>query len=476
VSPDDAPEGPASVPTGDKPPGEADPYGWVERVVWTEPMLERLRTGAGKDEVWYSLHDKIFREEVLRAGYARVARNGGAAGVDGMTVERFGARLDEEIARLIAAWRAGTYRPQAVRRTWIAKPGSDEKRPLGIPTVRDRVVQAALVMALEPIFERTFHPCSHGFRPGRSAKGALAAVMGHLNAGRCHVVDADLKSYFDSIPHERLLRAVRRRVADGRVLELIGAFLKAGVLDGVDLSEPESGTPQGGVISPLLANIYLNDLDHTLAEAGLVMERYADDFVVLCATPEEAQAALDRVQAWTAAAGLTLHPQKTRIVDMTQDQAAFDFLGFRFQRHHGSDGTSRILRLVRPKSRKRISDAIRERTPRCLGIGLAATITALNSVLRGWSAYFRSAHRGVHHELDGFVRRRLRSMLCKANGIHSWGNGDANRRWPNAYFSGLGLFALKAAHLAHVQPHRGNSDWRAVCGKTARTVRREGRP
>jgi len=439
-------------------------------------MLERLRGGVGKDEVWYSLHDKIFREEVLRAGYARVARNGGAAGVDGVTVERFGARLDEEIGRLIAAWRAGTYRPQAVRRAWIAKPGSDERRPLGIPTVRDRVVQAALVMALEPIFERTFHPCSHGFRPGRGAQGALQAVVGHLNAGRCHVVDADLKSYFDSIPHERLLRAVRRRVADGRVLELIGAFLTAGVLDGDDLSEPESGSPQGGVISPLLANIYLNDLDHTLGEAGLVMERYADDFVVLCATPEDAQAALARVQSWTAAAGLTLHPQKTRIVDMTQHRASFDFLGYRLQRQRDGDDRGRILRLVRPKSLERIHDAIRERTPRCLGIGLTATITAVNSVLRGWSAYFRSAHRTMHHELDGFVRRRLRSMLCKANGIHSWGNGDAHRRWPNASFDGMGLFALEAAHLAHIQPHRGNSDRRAVCGKSARTVRREGRP
>lgn len=476
MSPDDAPEGPVAVPAGDRPPGEADPYGWVERVVWTEPMLERLRSGVGKNEVWYSLHDKVFAERTLRAAYARVARNGGAAGVDGMTVEGFGAHLDEEIARLIAAWRAETYRPQAVRRTWIPKPGSDERRPLGIPTVRDRVVQAALVLVLEPIFERTFHPRSHGFRPGRSAQGALQAVMGHLHAGRCQVVDADLKAYFDSIPHERLLRAVRHRVADKRMLALIGAFLKAGVLDGVDLSEPESGTPQGGVISPLLANIYLNDLDHTMAAAGLVMERYADDFVVLCATPEEAQQALARVQAWTAQAGLTLHPQKTRIVDMMHASACFDFLGYRFQRHTGTDGGSRILRLVRPKSLERVRDAIRERTPRHMAHSLTDTIADLNRVLRGWFGYFRSAHRSLHHELDSFVRRRLRSQLCVANGVHCWGRGSAHQRWPNAFFATGGLFSLEAAHLAHVQPHRGTSDRRAVCGKTARTVRREGRP
>jgi RNA-directed DNA polymerase len=439
-------------------------------------MLERLRNGVGKNEVWYSLHDKVFTEKTLRAAYGRVARNGGAAGVDGMTVERFGAHLEEEIARLIAAWRAETYRPQAVRRAWIPKPGSDERRPLGIPTVRDRVVQAALVMVLEPIFERTFHPRSHGFRSGCSAQGALQAVMGHLHAGRCHVVDADLKAYFDSIPHERLLRAVRRRVADRRMLALIGAFLKAGVLDGTDLSEPESGSPQGGVISPLLANIFLNDLDHAMAEAGLMMERYADDVVVLCATPEEAQQALARVQAWTAQAGLTLHPEKTRIVDLTQHGASFDFLGYRIQRHRGGDGVAKYLRLVRPKSLDRIRDTIREQTPRCMGESLAATIASLNRILRGWSAYFRSAHRTIHHELDGLVRRRLRSMLCKANGIHSWGNGSAHQRWPNAVFDGVGLFALEVAHLAHIQAHRGHSDRRAVCGKSARTVRREGRP
>jgi RNA-directed DNA polymerase len=257
--------------------GEADPYGWVERAVWTERMLDALRRGGPEGGRWYWLHDKVFAEKTLRAAYARVKRNGGAPGVDGMTVKAFARRLDEEIARLRAVWLAGTYRPQAIRRTWIPKPGTDEQRPLGIPTVRDRVVQAALVLVLEPIFEPTFSEHSHGVRPGRDAHGALRAVLGHLKAGKVWVVDADLKAYYDSIPHERLLAVVHRRVTDRRVLDLIGAFLKAGVLEGTEWTEPEAGTPQGGVFSPLLANIYLDDLDHRMAQSGTAMERYADD-------------------------------------------------------------------------------------------------------------------------------------------------------------------------------------------------------
>jgi len=275
--PHDARYDPDEVPGRAVLPGEADPYGWVERAVWTERMLDALRRGGPEGGRWYWLHDKVFAEKTLRAAFARVARNAGAPGVDGMTVEAFGNRLDKEIARLRTAWTAGEYRPQAIRRTWIPKPGTEDQRPLGIPTVRDRVVQAALVLVLEPIFEGTFSEHSHGFRPGRSAHGALKAVLGHLEAGRVWVVDADLTGYFDSIPHERLLSVVHRKVTDRRVLDLIAEFLKAGVLEGAELTKPEAGTPQGGVISPLLANIYLNDLDHLMAQTGMAMERYADD-------------------------------------------------------------------------------------------------------------------------------------------------------------------------------------------------------
>jgi RNA-directed DNA polymerase len=372
-----------------------------------------------------------------------------------MTVKAFGNRLDEEITRLLVAWQAGTFRPQAIRHAWIPKPGTDEQRPLGIPTVRDRVVQAALVLVLEPIFEGTFSEHSHGFRPGRSSHGALKAVLGHLEAGRVWVVDADLKGYFDSIPHERLLAAVHRKVTDRRVLNLIGQFLKAGVVMGTELIEPEAGTPQGGVISPLLANIYLNDLDHLMVQTGMVMERYADDFVIHCRTREEAERAMATVQEWTARAGLTLHPSKTRLVDLGQPGAHLDFLGYRLQRHTDQMGKDRILRLVRPKSLDRIREAIRTHTPRKSGASLAVQIAWLNPVLRGWFAYFRSVTQPTHAALDKMVRRRLRSMLCKRVGWSMpWERGEAQKRWPKAFFAEQGLFSLEAAHAQFVHAHR----------------------
>lgn len=435
--------------------GEADPYGWVERAVWTERMLDALRSGGPEGGRWYWLHDKVFAEKTLRVAYARVRRNGGTPGVDGMTVEAFGSRLDEEIARLRAAWRAGTYRPQAIRRTWISKPGTDEQRPLGIPTVRDRVVQAALVLVLEPIFERTFSEHSHGFRPGRSAHGALTAVCGHLRAGRLWVVDADLKAYYDSIPHERLLTAIRLKVTDRRVLDLISAFLKAEVAEGAEVTEPEAGTPQGGVASPLLANIYLNDLDHEMVRSGVVMERYADDIVILCRTQEEAERALAMVRDWTAQAGLSLNPTKTRVVDLGQPGAYVDFLGFRLQRHIDRKGRSRILRLVRPKSLNKIKDTLRAHTPRNSGYSLAVQIAALNRILTGWFQYFRSATQPHHAHLDKLVRRRLRQMLCKRIGwAMTWDRGQPIVRWPNAFFAEQGLFSLEVAHRQYVQAHR----------------------
>jgi RNA-directed DNA polymerase len=451
----DAKKDPAEVPVRAVLSGEADPYGWVERAVWTERMLDALRRGGPEGGRWYWLHDKVFAERTLRAAYARVKRNGGAPGVDGMTVEAFGSRLDEEIARLRTAWEAGTYRPQAIRRTWIPKPGTDEQRPLGIPTVRDRVVQAALVLVLEPIFEPTFSEHSHGFRPGRNAHGALRAVLDHLKDGKVWVVDADLKAYYDSIPHERLLAAVHRKITDRRVLELIGAFLKAGVLEGAELTEPEAGTPQGGVASPLLANIYLNDLDHRMAQSGMAMERYADDIVILCRTQEEAERALAMVRDWTAQAGLSLHPTKTRVVDLGQPGAYVDFLGYRFQRHTDRKGKDRILRLVRPKSLAKIKDKLRARTPRKSGQSLAVQIAQLNPILSGWFNYFRSVTQPNHAVLDKLVRRRLRSMLCKRHGQSMiWGRGDAQVRWPKAFFAEQGLFSLEVAHARYVQAHR----------------------
>jgi RNA-directed DNA polymerase len=441
------------VPDGAVPSSEADPLGFVNRQVWTDRMLEALRKGGPEGGRWYWLHDKVFCERTLRVAYAQVAANQGAPGVDGVTVEAFGERLDEEISRLLASWKAGTFRPQAIRRKWIPKPGSDERRPLGIPTVRDRVVQAALRLVLEPIFEMDFHPSSHGFRPGRKAQDALSAVVAGLKDGKVWVVDADLKRYFDTIPHGPLLKAVHRRVTDRRILGLIEQFLKAGIMEEGKITEPDGGTPQGGVISPLLANIYLNDLDHQMASQGRTMIRYADDFVILCRSEGEAKEALAEVQRWTAQAGLQLHPTKTRLVDLGQLRNFIDFLGYRLQRHHDTtDGKIRILRLVRPSSLAKLTEKIRVHTKRTKGIGLPEIIGGLNQTLRGWFVYFRSAHQSIHHRLDQTIRRRLRAILAKRRGCPNWGGGRGHNRWPNAFFAKLGLLSLEEACLAHRQP------------------------
>lgn len=445
---------PAQVPMLATPTGEIDPLGWIERSVWTERMVECLRRGGPDGGKWYSLHDKVFATKTLASGFAQVLANRGAPGVDGMTVEVFGKRLAQEIHGLQTAWQAGAYRPDAVKRVWIPKPGSTERRPLGIPTVRDRVVQAALRLVLEPIFECDFHEHSYGFRPGRSAQQAAGVVLGHLQAHRLVVVDVDLKAFFDSIPHERLLDAVRRRVTDGRVLDLIGLFLKAGVLEDATLTTPEAGTPQGGVISPLLANIYLDDLDQQMAKHGRVMVRYADDFVILCQHADEAAHALIDVQQWTAKAGLTLHPTKTRIVDLHEAGAWFDFLGYRFKRHDHQDGRFRILRLIRDKSLTRAHDAIRTATPRNSGDSLTDIIRHTNRWAQGWFGYFRSIHQSIHHHLDGMLRRRLRSILSRRCGRERWGCGFAHRLWPNAYFDRHDLFSLERSHVEYLHSYK----------------------
>jgi len=262
--------------------------GWIEPAVWTERMLRALDEGVQGGR-WYSLFDKVAAPENLRAAARRVAANRGSAGVDHVSTKQFIQRLDEEIDRLHRDLLSGRYRPQSIRRVWIEKPGRKEKRPLGIPTVRDRVVQTALRHVLEPIFERTLADGSYGFRPKRGCRDALRWVEVLLRAGYVHVVDVDLKSYFDTIPHQRLMAQVREEVADGQVLALIEAFLHQDVLDGMSQWRPEQGVPQGAVISPLLSNIYLTPLDHQMAEAGYEVVRYADDLVVLCRNQAQAE-------------------------------------------------------------------------------------------------------------------------------------------------------------------------------------------
>jgi RNA-directed DNA polymerase len=425
---------------------------WVEPAVWTERMLTALEEGV-KGGKWFRLVDKVYALPNLRAAFARVKANRGGAGVDHQTSEMFGRDLEANLEKLAQTLRDGTYRPQAVRREWIPKPGSREQRPLGIPTVRDRVVQTALRSVLEPIFERNFAEHSYGFRPKRSCKDALRRVNYLLNEGYGWVVDADLKSYFDTIPHEPLMRRVREQVADGRVLELLKLFLKQGVMDGLRFWTPEQGSPQGAVISPLLSNIYLDPLDQELAREGYEMVRYADDFVVLCKSEEEARAALKRVQDWTAQAGLTLHPEKTRIVYIKRDRnpgtgGSVDFLGYQFRREYV---------FPRRKSLQKIRDTIRDKTPRKNGKSLDAIIRDVNEALRGWFAYFKHSQKSTFKRLDEFVRRRLRSILAGRRKKRNHGWGWCNRLWSKAYFARQGLLSLVEAHVRVRQSlRRGN--------------------
>jgi RNA-directed DNA polymerase len=409
-------------------------WGWAEPTVWTERMLTALEEGV-KGGRWFSLIDKVHPVRTLSAAFQQVAANQGAAGVDRVTIAMFEERLDQDLANLSEELRKGTYRPQSIRRHYIPKPGSQEKRPLGIPTVRDRVVQTALRMVLEPIFEREFAEHSYGFRPHRGCKDALRRVEGLLKAGYTSIVDADLKSYFDTIPHDRLMGHLARTVSDGRVLRLVELFLKQGVLDGLREWTPDEGSPQGGGISPLLSNVYLDPLDHLMAAGGFEMVRYADDFVILCRSPEEAANALAEVQQWTAEAGLKLHPTKTKIVDATE--ASFEFLGHRFERGE---------RFPRAKSLTKLKDAIRAETKRTSGKSLERIIATLNPRLRGWFEYFKHSHRYTFDRLDGWLRMRLRSLLRNRQGRDGCGRGLDHQRWPNAFFAEHGLYSFKAAH------------------------------
>ena len=322
---------PAAVSDGAKQAGEIwQRWNWVERTVWTERMLTALEQGV-KGGKWFSLMDKVTDPKTLWRGFEQVKANDGAAGVDRQSVEDFERHLSQNLKQLSAQLRDGTFGPQPVRRVWIPKPGSTEKRPLGIPTVRDRVVQAALRRVLEPIFERDFAEQSYGFRPNRGCKDALRRVDDLLKQGYTWIVDADLKSYFDTIAQDQLIERVGEKVWDGRGIGLIEPYLAQPVMDSGKSWTPEAGTPPGAVLSPLLSNLYLDPLDRAMAAAGIEMVRYADDFVILSRSQREAEHALEQVRQWTVEAGLVLHPVKTRIVDATQP-GGFDFLGYHFER------------------------------------------------------------------------------------------------------------------------------------------------
>ena len=413
-------------------------WAWTAPEVWTERMLTALEQGVRGGQ-WYTLIDKVYALPTLRAAFARVKANRGAPGVDHVTVAMFEARLDANLAALSAGLRDGTYRPQPIRRHWIPK-GPRERRPLGIPTVRDRVVQTALRLVLEPIFDAAFAPHSYGFRPRRSAKHALRRVVTLLRGGYRFVVDADLQAYFDSIPHAPLRAQVQSKVSDARVLALVDAFLQQPIFEGLAQWTVDAGTPQGAVVSPLLANLYLDPLDHAMAAAGSEMVRYADDFVILCRTADDAQQALALVQRWTEAAGLRLHPTKTHLVDM-QQPGGFDFLGYHFERGH---------RGPRTKSLRKLKDTVRQKTRRTTGQSLAVIIADVNRTVRGWFLYFKHSDRSFAG-LDRWLRQRLRAILRHRHHRHGCARGRDFQCWPNTFFAAQGLFSLTDAHVSYRQ-------------------------
>lgn len=416
---------------------------WAKSCVWTKRMLAALHSGV-KGGKWFALMDKVHRPDNLAAAFDAVKRNKGAAGTDHQSVQMFDARRDENLEKLCRELKEGSYWPRPVKRVWIPKPASTEKRPLGIPAVRDRVVQSALRFVIEPIFEHRFAEHSYGFRPGKGCKDALRRVDQLLKEGYTWVVDADLKSYFDTIDHDKLMQMVEEEIADGRVLDLVRQFLKQGVLDEMKYWEPEAGTPQGGVISPLLSNIYLNPLDHLMAREGFEMVRYADDFVILCRTGAQARQAVELVGQWVERARLMLHPQKTRIVDATQ-KGGFDFLGYHFERGY---------KWPRDKSMRKLKDSIGRKTKRTSGNSMQRIISQINPVLRGWYEYFKHSHRNTMANVDRWMRGRLRSILRKRSGRKGRARGDDHHRWKNAFFKELGLVSLAAAQALERQSAR----------------------
>lgn len=409
-------------------------WAWTEQSVWTDRMLTTLEQGV-KGGRWHSLIDKVYNEANLFWSFTKVAQNRGAAGVDRVTIDDFSKGLVPRLKRLTKTLANGRYQPHDVRRVWIDKLGSKEKRPLGIPTVRDRVVQTALRNVIEPIFERDFAEGSYGFRPGRGCKDALRCVDALIKSGYRYVVDADLKGYFDTIPHDRLMELVSSKIGDRKVLDLIALFLQQGVMDDMDRWTPDRGSPQGAVISPLLSNIYLDPLDQLLAHAGFEMVRYADDFVILCRDRATAEQALNLVQQWTARADLTLHPEKTCIVDAEAE--GFEFLGYHFHGEH---------RWPRKKSLQKLQATIRAKTKRSNGHSLQCIIADVNQTLVGWFEYFQHSHRSTFTPLDGWIRMLLRSILRKRHGGKGRGRGLDHHRWPNDFFATAGLFSLVTAH------------------------------
>lgn len=408
--------------------------------VWTPAMADSIDRYRQAKRKWYLLYDKLFAEANLKAAWEQVEGNGGAAGVSGQTIAQYRDGLEQRLTNLATKLKEQRFEPRPIRRTYIPK-GNGKQRPLGIPEVEDRIVQAALVRLIEPIFEAKFLGCSWGFRPERSAHNALAVLEAAMKDGYTQLVDADITDCFGSIPWTPLMEEVAREISDRKVLGLVEKFVRAAVVEEMRRWQPEQGTPQGAVLSPLLANIYLHRFDEEMTRAGYRLVRYADDFLVLCKTRQEAEQGREKAKQVLADMGLQLHPEKTRLVDATREK--FQFLGYEFWP---------TGRAPRKPSKQKMRDAIRAKTPRNPGKSLRAVIASLNPTLRGWYAYFRHSWWTAFQDVDGFARRRLRSILRKYKKRRGTTRGRENCEYPNHYFEKLGLFTLSRKHEEEAGP------------------------
>ncbi|MHB8880915.1 MAG: group II intron reverse transcriptase/maturase [Thermodesulfovibrionales bacterium] len=394
----------------------------------------------------HSLIDKVYKLSNLQLAWKKVKENRGAGGVDAVSVEAFASIAENELEKLHGELRSDSYAALPVRRVHIPKRGNPkEKRPLGIPAIRDRVCQQALKNRLEPIFEPIFNDCSFGYRPGRSAHDALRKIWRELTEGYHWVVDADLRDYFGSVDHEQLITMVAERISDGRALKLIRQMLKAGyVEDGKRLSTPQ-GTPQGGVISPLLSNIYLTPFDNEMTRRGHKLTRFADDWLVLCRTRAEAQQALKEATEILTELGLTLHPEKTRIVHIT---LGFEFLGYKLKRGKGlklpesklskKPNAQGMYAVPKEQSLRRFMEQIRLKTKRKVPLTLKEIIDGINPIIRGWGMYYRKAHvRKLFSRLRKWIVRRLWSHQLKR-----WRNGGWRKYPDRVLYSHYGLVNL----------------------------------